>query len=218
MSSGVDEPLTDEDRALLDHLDEQTDDELAIEDVEEHVRDLRGELRKQRAEFRKFRRSVEQRLEALEDGQQHTDEEESPPLYTYAQLSEEDREEELTTSELIAVTIHEQWADIAWTMGGGSNYAGERNEDRVGVDTKTTANAKYNPSRLKHRLKKELGWDPASNQVYRALKKLADISGGEEVVDATSGRVHVRGGLYEYREMATADGQDTKRVLWRVER
>lgn len=217
MSADADEPLTDEDRALLEHLEEQTDEERSLEDVEEHVRELRREVRQQRREFRQFRQSVEQRLERLEDGQQQPDEEDTFPLYTYAQLDEEDREAELTTSEYIAVTIHEQWADIAWTLGGAQNYAGESSEQRAGVDTKTTANAKYNPSRLKHRLKKELGWDPAANQIYRALKKLAELSGGEEVVDATSGRVHVRGGLYEYREMATTDAQDTKRVLWRAD-
>lgn len=212
----TDDPLTDDDRALLDHLDEETDD-LTVEEVEDHVKDLRAEIRQQRADFRKFRRSVEDRLERLEEGSQQPVEDDSTPLEAYTQIDEDDRENELSTSEFIAVTMHEQWADVAWTMGGGSNYAGETVETRIGVDTKTTANAKYNPSMLKHRLKRELGWDPASNQVYRGMKTLAKISGGEEVIDASSGRAHVRGGEYEYREMATADGQDTKRVLWRAD-
>ncbi len=218
MSADADEPLTDEDRALLDHLEEQTDDDLSLEDVEGHVRDLRRELRQQRTEFRQFRQSVEERLDRLENDRQPADEEDQTPLDAYTQIDQEDREDELSTSEFIAVTIHEEWRDIAWKLGGGSNYAGESADTRVGVDTKTKANAKYNPSRLKHRLKKELGWDPAANQIYRGLKTLAQKSGGEEVVDDHSGRVQVMGGLYEYREMATADGQDTKRVLWRTDR
>lgn len=209
--------LTDEDRQLLDHLSDEASDEATIKEVEEHVQDLRAELRRQRAEFRKFRSEVNDRLDALESTEELHDRDDRTPLEAYTQLDESDREEELSTSESVAVTIHEQWTDIAWKLGGGSNYAGEQNATRVGVDTKTTANAKYNPSRLKHRLKKELGWDPASNQVYRGLKTLAKISGGEEVVDVSSGRVHVRGGAYEYREMATVDGSDTKRVVWRAD-
>lgn len=211
------DPLSDEDRQLLDHLDEEVDDELTVQEVEEHVRDLRGDLRALRTQFRQFRHETTQRLDALEDGHATADEDDQTPLEAYTQIDPEDREETLETSEFIAVTIHEQWGDIAWKLGGGSNYAGETNDTRVGVDTKTKANAKYNPSRLKYRLKKELGWDPAHNQIYRALETLADISGGEEVIDDYSGRVQVMGGRYEYREMATADGKDTKRVLWRVD-
>lgn len=214
-SEGV---LTEEDEALLDHIDEEVDDELTVEEVEEHVKELRTEFRKLRAQFRQFKHSVDDRFEQLEQGQQTVHDDDQTPLDVYTQIDEEDREDELSTSEYIAVTIHEQWRDIAWTLGGGSNYAGEENDQRMGVDTKSKANAKYNPSRLKHRLKKELGWDPASNEVYRGMKTLAKKSGGEEVVDATSGRVHVRGGRYEYREMATADGADTKRVLWRADK
>ncbi|NHX37848.1 MULTISPECIES: hypothetical protein [Halolamina] len=214
-SEGV---LTEDDEALLDHLEKEGDDDLTVEEVESHVKDLRGDFRELRAQFRKFRRSVDDRLDQLEEGaQQPREGDDQTPLEVYLQMDEEDREDELSTSQSIAVTMHEQWADIAWKLGGGSNYAGEENEQRTGVDTKSKANAKYNPSRLKHRLKKELGWDPASNEVYRGMKALAKISGGEEVVDASSGRVHVRGGQYEYREMATADGADTKRVLWRAD-
>lgn len=210
--------LTDDDRALLEHLESEVDEEATAKEVKTHLTQLRADLRNQRAEFRKFRRRVEERLDSLEQRSQAPDQDEDqPPLYAYARLDPEDREEELTTAERIAVTIHDAWIDIAWTLGGGSNYAGERNEARIGVDTKTTANAKYSPSRLRYRLKKELDWEPAHNQIYRGLKKLADISGGEEVVDATTGRVHIRGGEYEYREMATADGNDTKRVLWRTD-
>lgn len=210
--SAEEDVLTEDDHALLDHLEQDSE-----EQAEAHIRDLREEVRRLRAKFRKHERRTEKRLQALEDQRSVDDSEDQTLLEIYCQITPEDRDGELSTSESVAVTIHEQWADTAWTLGGGSNYAGESNDQRVGVDTKTRANAKYNPSRLKHRLKKELGWDPAANQVYRGLKKLAQISGGEEIVDEHTDRVQVMGGLYEYREMATADGTDTKRVLWRAD-
>ncbi len=212
----TDELLTDDDKALLEHLDEEADD-LTVEEVEAHVTELRSDIRELRAQFRKYKHAVDDRLERLEQGQQPADDAAQTPLMAYTQIDESDREDELLTSEYIAVTMHENWDDLAWTLGGGSNYAGQEATRRIGVDTKSKANAKYNPSRLKHRLKQLLGWNPASNEVYRGLQTLAKISGGEEAVDATSGRVHVHGGLYEYREMATVDSADTKRVLWRVD-
>jgi hypothetical protein len=102
-------------------------------------------------------------------------------------------------------------------MGGGSNYAGTRNNQRVGVDTKTKANAKYNPSRLKHRLKQALDFEPHHEQLHRGLKRLATATGGEEEIDVASSRVLVISGWYEYRELPTADGNETRRVLWRAD-
>lgn len=121
--------LTDDDRALLEHLESEVDEEATTEEIKTHLTQLRADLRTQRAEFRKFRRRVEERLDSLEQRSQMPDQaEDQPPLYTYARLDPESREEELTTAERIAVTIHDAWVDIAWTLGGGSNYAGERNE------------------------------------------------------------------------------------------
>lgn len=150
--------LTDDDRALLEHLESEVDEEDTAEEVKAHLTQLRADLRMQHAEFRKFRRHVEERLDSLEERNQVPDQDEDqPPLYTYTRLDPESREEERTTAERNAVTIHDAWVDIAWKLDGRSNYAGNRNEVCIGIDTKTTANAKYNLSRLLHRLKKEPG-------------------------------------------------------------
>ncbi|WP_154018488.1 nucleotidyltransferase domain-containing protein [Halolamina rubra] len=77
------------------------------------------------------------------------------PLATWLQLDADARAAELSTSEQIALVLHDHWDEIPCTIGGGSNYAGTHNEQRVGVDTKTEANAKHNPSRLKHRNPRE---------------------------------------------------------------
>lgn len=220
MSAG--DTLTEEDRALLDHLDEDIDEAESEDELEEVARDLREKIREQREQirnleqqFNEFQQSVDQRLSQLEERDAAAEKDEVVPLETWLQLDEEAREEELSTSDKIALTIHENWHDIAWTMGGGSNYAGTRSDQRVGVDTNTKANAKYNPSRLKHRLKKELDFEPHHEQVHRGLKRLADATGGEEEIDVSSSRALVIGGWYEYRELPTPDGNDTKRVLWR---
>lgn len=165
--------------------------------------------------FREFRQEVLRRLEALEQGDTVQSEPDGPPIIHYSNIPENERAELLATSELIAVTLHDQWESIAWKMGGGRNYAGQRAEQRYGVDTKTKADVKYNPSKLRHELKLALDRDFQVNEVYRGMRRLAKLSGGEERVNQSDGRVHISGGLYEYREQATADNQDVRRVLWR---
>ncbi len=216
--------LTDDDRALLDHLEQDIDAADDASELEAIARELRAELRDHQAELRRletefqsFQQAVDERLTRLENRQAAGEQDSAVPLETWLQLDADARASELSTSEHIALVLHEHWQDIAWTMGGGSNYAGTTHEQRVGVDTNTTANAKYNPSRLKHRLKQALDFDPHHEQVYRGLKRLADATGGEEYVDDTAGRTHIVGGWYQYHEKATADGEDTKRVLWRAD-
>ncbi len=222
MSAG--DALTDEDRVLLDHIGdniEAAEDEAELEELAENlrekIRDQRHQIRTLEQQFNEFQQSVEQRLSRLEERQAAGEKDEAVPLETWMQLDDQDRDEELSTSDQIALTIHEHWDEIAWTMGGGSNYAGTQNKQRVGVDTKTTANAKHNPSKLKHRLKTRLGFEPHQTQIYRGMKRLADATGGEEHVDEAAGRAHVIGGWYKYNEKAVADGSDTKRVLVRVD-
>lgn len=220
MSAG--DALTEEDKALLDHIGEDIDEAEGEDELQELAEDLREKIRAQRQQirtlerqFNQFQQSVDQRLSRLEDREAASEKDEVVPLETWMQLDQEAREKELSTSDEIALTLHERWDEIAWTMGGGSNYAGSQNEQRVGVDTKTKANAKYNPSKLKHRLKTRLGFEPHHEQVRRGLKRLAEATGGEEFVDDKAGRTHVVGGWYQYHEKATADGSDTKRVLVR---
>lgn len=212
------ELLTEDDRQLLNAIDEDIDEADTESEFESLAHDLRDEVQNLTLQVRDHDRRLQQLEAAIEDATAATDEADGPPLIHYAAIPEHEREDALTTSQYIAVTIHENWDDIAWTLGGGSNYTGETGPQRRGVDTKTKANAKYNPSRLRHRLKQHLDREVAWNEVYRALKQLAELSGGEERVDESTGRVHVLGGMYQYEHRATANGSDTKRVCWRVER
>lgn len=210
-----DEVFTGEDRQLLDAIDDDihgaetdTDYEALSHSLRDDVRDLQAQVRR-----------LTNRLDDLEADVENTADDngpDGPPLVHYAQIDPSDREDALDTSERIAVTMHEHWDDIAWTLGGGSNYSNRRSKQRIGVDTKTAANAKYNPSKLRHRLKRLLDRDPEWNEIYRGLKQLAVLSGGEEHIDDGTGRAYIVGGRYHYEERATADGGDTKRVCWRV--
>lgn len=168
--------------------------------------------------FREFQHEVLRRLTALENGETAKQKEQGPPIVHYSNIPEEERVEHLGTSDHIAVTLHDYWDEIAWSMGGvRDQISGELTDRRVGVDTKTKANAKYNPSRLRHRLMQRLDRDFQANEIYRGMEALAKLSGGEEHVDDVASRVHITGGLYEYHQKATADGKDVKRVLWRSE-
>lgn len=208
------EVLTEEDRKLLAHLDEQIDEAKAestdterLEAIESAVDALREAFFEHRVEYRQFQNVVRNRLAQLENDAKQTTEEDGPPLLNYANIPEEDRSDLLSMSDLIAVTLHQNWQDIAWKLGDDRNR-------KVGVDTKTKAKAKNQPSLLRYRLKQELGKDLESIQLYRGLKRMAELSGGVEKTDVRTNRTHITGGLYEYREMATADGQAVKRVLW----
>lgn len=158
---------------------------------------------------------LEVRVEMLESHGE-IPEGDAPTIEYYAAMPDEEWDG-LDTSVKIAVTLHEQWEDIAWTLGGGRNYAGSTGEQRYGVDTKTKANAKHQPSKIRYELRRELDRDFQANEIYRGMQRLAELSGGTEHVDSRDNRIHITGGLYEYREQSTIDGKDTRRVLWRDE-
>lgn len=214
----------DRDRAVMEAAGVDPDDlSISGDEIEgggEYVR---------KADFLAFADRVCERLDDLEVRLDDTQpvEPDGPPIVQYANIPADERAELLDTSEQIAVTLHVNWRDIAWDLGGGGSIHGtsltadgrlerEASQQKVGVDTKAKAAAKYNPSRLKHRLKQRLDRDLQANEVYRGLKRLAKLSGGEEHVDDATGRVRITGGLYEYRERATADNMDVRRVLWRA--
>lgn len=204
------EPLSEADRKLLDHLDQQVEHAEDPEDYEAILDEFSGRFEALLREFRTFQGDVEGRLQALEDGNTGATPSDGPVIQQLSTIPEDDRDDVLATSKRIALVLHENWEDISWRLG-------DYEQRRFGVDTKTRANAKYNPSRLRYELKRELDRDLQSTEIYRGMKRLATLSGGEERVDASTSRVHISGGLYQFREMVTADGADTKRVLWRDE-
>jgi hypothetical protein len=132
--------------------------------------------------------------------------EDSPPIEAYTNIPEDEREEYLSKPDRIAVHLHDQWHEVAWQLGTDG--------DRRGVNTTARANVKHQPSKLKVALQRELDATIQFNDMVRGLKNLARQSGGEERTDAT-GRTHISGGWYEYRERTTADNDTVQRVLWR---
>lgn len=206
-----DEVLTDQDKALLDELEADIDEADTAAEYEEIARDLKSEFFNLRTEFRQFQNTVAQRFDELErqiESDTPSDEETFHKIHFYENMPEGEREKQLSTSEQVAITLHENWHEIAWKIGDSDNR-------RFGVDTKTKANAKYNPSQLKHRLKQYVGKDLQSTEIYRGLKQLAKMSGGDEHVEDVTSRVHVMAGIYCYQERPTADNNDVRRVLWR---
>ena len=166
MSSG--EVFTNEDKALLQQLDEQIEAADSLEEMEQVARQLQDQFIDLQTEFRRFQHEVEDRFDKierqLEDNREPSDD--AHPIDHLSRMPADEREELLGTSDVIALTLHEHWEEIAWKLGDAENR-------RIGVDTKTKANAKYNPSRLKHRLKQQLDHDLRSIEIYRGLKRLA---------------------------------------------
>lgn len=216
-----DEILTDRDRQVFeaarattsrresDATDDQPED--GEKDTAQSCTDCQN-LREENAELKARVRRLEVQLEAvidrvdtLENGTPAEDDVE--PIVHYARIPADERADKLSMSDQIAALLHEQWDDIAWALGHWE-------QRRYGVDTQTKANAKHNPSKLKRELTRRLDKSLQATQVYRGLQQLAKLSGGEERTDV-SGRIHISGGIYEYREMTTADNQTVKRVVWK---
>lgn len=211
MSGSGKEMFTDDDQELLNHLDSEIESADDAEELEEIARDIKSKFFELKAEFRQYQNQVDARFDEIErrlEDSAPDKEKNYHQIHFYENMGQEEREKQLSTSERVAVTLHEDWHEIAWKLGDDNNR-------RVGVDSKSKANAKYNPSRLKHRLKQHVGKDLQSIEVYRGLKQLAKLSGGEEHVEDVTSRVHVKGGLYSYEERPTSDNSDVRRVLWR---
>lgn len=205
----AEETLSERDQQILETIDDDLEAATDASEFEAIARDLRDRFAEHRAEFQAFKGDVEQRLQQLEDGNAGgAVDDDAPPIVHYANLSAEDRDAELSTSERIAVTLHEEWEDVAWKLGDAENR-------RMGVDTKTKANAKHNPSKLRHRLKAKLDRDFEAIEIYRGLKRLAKLSGGSEFTKDQGNRVEIIGGWYRYEERATPDAKGTVKVLWR---
>ena len=130
-------------------------------------------------------------------------------LEKFSSMSEDDREELLGPSDRRAVEIYEHWDELAWT-------AGHMGSERL-METKARANAKHQPAKIKYRLEQHFDESLAWNEIYRVMKAVARLSGGEEET-GEYGRTKILGGDFEYEETTTADGSDTRRVLKEVTR
>jgi len=203
--------LSDRDEQVLAAAVEAgNDDDLAgrvaaleslVESLQADIADLEADLTAEREHKRELVQAVNRLQDAVEDRDELVG---ASTLQKYASMDAADREELLSTSERRAVSIYRHWEELAWVANG-----------KELLETQARANAKNNPSKLRYRLNKHFGESLQSNEMYRALKAVARLSGGEEDTD-TNGRTHVTGGAYEYHVLPTADGTKTRRVLERV--
>ena len=131
----------------------------------------------------------------------------SSTLEKYSTMPEDVREDVLGTTDQRAIKIYNHWDEISWRNA----------ENEWFVDTKSKLTTKNQPSKLKHALKGVLQEDLQWNEVYRAMKAVAKLSGGEEHTDQY-GRTHITGGDFEYHVVTTADNSDTRKVLKQVSR
>lgn len=122
-------------------------------------------------------------------------------LEKYASMPEQVREDTLGPSDQRAVAIYTHWDDLA-----------ERTQAGYCVSTRRNSTMKNNPAKFRVQLENVLGDDLRWVEVYRAMKAVAKLSGGEPEPDQYD-RLHITGGDFEYHERATPDGSDTYKVL-----
>ncbi|TSD15088.1 hypothetical protein DP107_04335 [Haloglomus irregulare] len=196
----TDGALSDRDTAVMDSAMGQPDGKDEVAALRERVAELEVELDAERDTNQQLRQdlaNVANRVSdleaAVEGGDQITG---STQLERYSSL-DGDLEEKLSASERRAVAIYELWPELSMEDGEGRWY----------VDTKRNSTAKYQPNRTKRKLEQDLDEDLHWEQVYRAMKRLAELSGGEAAVDQ-HGRKHVTGGEWEYHEKTSPDNTD----------
>lgn len=197
--------LSDRDRAVLDAVSDDITAPSETDDPDE-LREAVYEIAEELEETQNVQQTILERLGDLEqqvDGNVETIGQ--TRLEQYADLPEDVTKDTLEPSEYRAVRIYEAWQELSWQAGNG----------RWIVDSARQAPQKYNPSMLRVLLERELDEDLDWNEIHRALKAVAILSGGEKRVD-DYGRHHIEGGDFEYHVRATVDGSDTKHVLEEV--
>lgn len=146
-------------------------------------------------------RDLQTRVSQLESDD---DREYTSKLVEYQHLPPNRREELLTASEHRAVTLWEHWDKLAQPINDGAE----------GITTKRNSTKKYAPSQFKLDLENILGEDLEWQQIYRAMKRAAILSGGS-TEHTEYGKTHITGGYLEYHERTSPDNTDhtTYRVL-----
>jgi seryl-tRNA synthetase len=171
--------------------------------LEERVDRLQNDLQKERQRRAEttdeLRDAIDQLRAVIED--EDVDLDGKTTLEKYAAMPPEVREETLGASDRRAVALYENWFDVAKQTKRGYVVSTSRNQHK-----------KNSPSDLRPTLSDKTGEDLAWNEVYRAMKAVAKLSGGELEIDDYD-REHVAGGAIEYHEMPTADGQQMKKRL-----
>lgn len=125
-------------------------------------------------------------------------------LEKYTRMVENGDNDALSASDRRAVEIHRHWDSLAERLANG----------HLGVSTRKKSTKRHGPAQLKVDLQHLLGEDLENIQIYRAMKRTAELSGGSAEPDEY-GRTHIVGGIYEYHERTSPDNTDhtTYKVL-----
>jgi hypothetical protein len=215
----AEEELSDHEVAVLNYTPEQgngdeetvadeddTEDWLdALEDAVQSLRDDLAETRRELAEERQQKQDLVRMVNELQrtvesDGSLDG----TTTLEKYTNMTHEEPENLLSTSKLRAVDVYLHWDELAWDVNGTPM-----------METTARVNAKNQPSQIKYRLEQHFGEDPAWNEVYRPMKAMAKLSGGEERTDEEN-YTHIEGGDFEYHVESTIDAKPTRRLLKEV--
>lgn len=137
---------------------------------------------------------VAQQQQRIENMEQDASGDDLTTLERYAAMPPEDREELIGSSERRAVAIFSNWWDLAKETPSGWVVSTERN-----------SKTKNQPSQFKVDLERITGESLQWMQIYRAMHKVAKLSGGEEIRDDYD-RLHIQQGAFEYHEKPTPDG------------
>jgi hypothetical protein len=194
-------------QSLQDRVDDleagyqqQADRISALEEENDHLREqLQEERRDRREAIDALHQTVEDVQSTIED--EDVDLDGKTTLEKYAAMPPDVREETLGPSDRRAVALLDHWHELAKQTNKGQVISTSRNPHK-----------KNSPSDLKPALSNIVDEDLAWTEVYRAMKALAKLAGGEHMVDEFD-REHVDGGAIEFHEMPTPDGNQTKKRL-----
>lgn len=204
------EELSERDELVLDEASEDGDDDLAdrvaaleslMESMQADIERLEADLKSEHEHKRELIQLVNRLQAAVEDRDELVG---ASTLEKYASMDKADREELLSTSEQRAVSIYRHWDELAWVAQGHEV-----------IETQLRANATGKQSRAKYRLEKHFDESLQSNELYRAMKAVARLSGGEASTDEYN-HERITGGDFEYRHVNKRSGDGTQRVLERV--
>lgn len=203
MDMSTEEPLSDQDEAVLDHSTADEDD--ADEALDDRVDELEATVERQQQQIKDLFAMVNKLQDAADGRSKALDG--LTLVEKYAKMEPAEREELIGAAERRAVVLFENWWDISKQAGNG----------RYVITTHRNSTKKNNPSQVKIDLESFSGEDLKWEQVYRAMRALAKLSATDrdEIATETSeyGRKHITGGAFDYEERATPDGSDTYKIV-----
>lgn len=207
--------LTDRDRAVFQVASDGEEGEPATEHqlqrlreknraLEEEVQDLRDELTATKktlyAELNEIKDELRGRDTA--DPRSTPSYEDLTTLEKYQRMSEAERADLLGPSDRRAVLIFENWSNWATAVDAGQLIStnltrGKNGRTAISADLQTAT-----------------GDHLAANEIYRAMKAVATLSGSRDDVEETTdeyGRDHIYGGAFEYHDKVNSDASGTDR-------